>query len=157
MRTRRGFSLIEALVALAIASMCLLVLFGLQRQLLSAQRRYETTTARAEAQRNVLALVRDLNPEADPEGSTALPDGEHLQWTSRPASPLRPALTLAGAPGPYLVRLHWVQATLTDAQGAVKGAVSVERMGWRPAPRGGRPAAGPTGPGAATPPPPSSP
>ena len=130
---RAGFSLIEALVALAIASVCLLALFGLQRQLVSAQRRYEAAVARAEAQRNVLALVRDLNPEAQPEGSAALPDGERLSWTSRPASPLRPALTASGSAGPWLVRLHIVRAQLADAQGVVKGEVSVERMGWRPA------------------------
>ncbi len=132
---RAGFSLIEALVALAIASVCLLALFGLQRQLVSAQRRYEAATARAEAQRNVMALIRDIDPETQPEGSTALPDGEHLSWTSRPVSPLRPALTPGGEAGPYVVRLHLVKAALTDARGAVKGVVSVERMGWRPAPR----------------------
>ncbi len=151
---REGFSLIEALVALAIASVCLLALFGLQRQLISAQRRYEAAVARSEAQRNVMALIRDLNPEAQPEGATALPDGERLSWTSRPVSPLRPALTLSGNAGPYLVRLHLVQASLTDAGGAVKGAVSVERTGWRPAPRGAQP---PAGAGAAAPPPPSLP
>ena len=142
---REGFSLIEALVALAIASLCLLALFGLQRQLVSSQRRFEAATARAQAQRNVLALVRDLNPEAQPEGATALPDGERLSWTSRPASPLRPALTAGGSAGPYLVRLHLVAAQLTDAKGVVKGAVSVERMGWRPA----RPASPPQAAGVA--------
>ena len=129
---RGGFSLLEALVALAIASVCLLVLFGLQRQLVGSQRRFEAAAARAEAQRNVLALVRDLNPEAQPEGATALPDGERLSWSSRPASPLRPALAANGSAGPWLVRLHLVTARLTDAEGAVKGVVSVERMGWRP-------------------------
>ena len=132
---RAGFSLIEALVALAIASVCLLALFGLQRQLVSAQRRHEAAIARAAGARNVLALVRDLNPEAQPQGSAALPDDERLEWTSRPVSALRPALTAGGAAGPWLVRLSLVQARLVDGRGAVKGAVSVERMGWRPAPR----------------------
>ena len=147
-RRREGFSLIEALVALAVASMCLLVLFGLQRQLVSAQRRYEAAVARAEAQRNILALVRELNPEAQPEGSTALPGGGRLGWTSRAVSPLRPALTPGGSATAYLVRLSVVQATLSDPEGTVKGRVSVERLGWRPAPRGGPPAPGPaSGPG----------
>lgn len=155
MRTRDGFSLIEALVALAIASVCLLALFGLQRQLVSSQRRYEAAVARAQAQRNILALVRELNPEAQPQGSTALPDGERLTWTSRPVSPLRQALTQGGSAGPYLVRVSAVEATLTDAAGAVKGRVSVERLGWRPAPRssqagGSQAGSGPsTGAGAA--------
>ena len=147
MRRREGFSLIEALVALAIASMCLLVLFGLQRQLISAQRRYEAAVARAEAQRNVLSLVRELNPEAQPQGAAELPGGERLAWTSRAVSLLRPARTPGGGASPYLVRLSVVQATLTDARGAVKGAVSVERMGWRPAPRGA-PSTGPAAAGA---------
>lgn len=128
---RSGFSLIEAMVALAIASVCLLALFGLQRQLASGQRRAEVAVARAETQRNILALVRELNPAAEPAGSTALPDGERLSWTSRPAGPARRALQPSGAAGPFAVQLYEVSASLTDGAGISQGSVIVERLGWR--------------------------
>lgn len=130
--SRRGFSLLEALVALAIASVCLLALFGLQQQLAIGQRRAEAAVARAEAQRNVLALVRDLNPELQPEGAVALPDGERLAWTSRPLGQMRRALQPSGAPGPFFVRLFEVRASLVDGAGVRRADLSVERMGWRP-------------------------
>ncbi len=151
--SRRGFSLLEALVALAIASVCLLTLFGLQRQLAVGQRRAEAAISRAEAQRNVLALVRDLNPELQPQGAVALPDGERLTWTSRPLGPPRRALQPSGAPGPFAVRLHEVRAALVDGAGARRAELSVERMGWRrmAAPGRAEPAT------AATPLPPSTP
>ena len=128
---RDGFSLIEALVALAIASVCLLVLFGLQRQLALGQRRSEAAMARAETRRNILALVRDLNPAAQPTGTTALPDGERLFWTSRPLASPRRALDLSGGASPFAVQLYEVRASLTDGAGVVRETVSVDRMGWR--------------------------
>ncbi len=151
--SRRGFSLIEALVALAIASMCLLAIFGLQIEIVAAQRRYEAAVTRAEARRNILALVRDLNPEAQPRGTTDLPDGEKLSWDSRPAGPVRRVLTLAGQPTAFEVRLSLVEARLLDRAGAAKDVVSVERMGWR---RTAPPRPPPTGQGV-TPPAPSRP
>lgn len=153
--TRRGFSLLEALVALAIASVCLLALFGLQQRLVDGQRRAEAAVARAESRRNVLALVRDLNPELQPEGAVALPDGERLTWTSRPLGPPRRALQASGAPGPFAVRLHEVHAALTAGAGARLVELSVERMGWRRVAAPGR-AAAPSS-AAATPPPLSPP
>ena len=90
---RAGFSLIEALVALAIASVCLLAIFGLQQQLARSQVRYEVAQARAQTRRNILALVRDLNPAAQPAGAVELPDDERLTWTSHPTGPARRALS----------------------------------------------------------------
>lgn len=131
---REGFSLIEALVALAIASVCLLALFGLQRQLAFGQRRAEAAIARAETRRNILALIRALNPTAQAAGTTALPDGERLAWTSRPVGPLRRALDVSGGASPFVVQLYAVSASLSDGAGVVRDTVTVERMGWRRAP-----------------------
>lgn len=146
---RGGFSLLEALVALAIAAVCLLALLGLQRQLAEGQRRAERAVARAEAQRNILALIRDLNPEAEPQGTVALPDGERLTWSSRPAGLLRRALQPSGAPGSFQVRLHEVHAVLTDRAGGRLAEVSVARMGWRRVSPSGR--AAPATPASASP------
>ena len=154
---RRGFSLIEALVALAIASVCLLSLLGLQRQLAVSQRRYEAAVSRAETRRNILALVRDLNPSAQPEGAVALPAGERLGWTSRPLTAPRRALTASGGPGAFEVRLYEVTASLADGAGAVRDTVSVERMGWRRLPAAGQAPGLGSGMGLGPAPPPSAP
>ena len=74
-RTREGFSLIEALVALTIAALVLGAIFELQIQMVRGQQRAVDAMEQVMAQENALALTRTLNPMARPEGSIALPAG----------------------------------------------------------------------------------
>ena len=65
---REGFSLIEALVALAIASMTLMAIFELQIQMTRSQQRAALAIEQVAAQENALALTRNVNPMAQPQG-----------------------------------------------------------------------------------------
>jgi len=56
-RGRDGFSLVEALVALAVASMALLAVFALQQQLARGQQRHQAALELVRLQRNALALT----------------------------------------------------------------------------------------------------
>ena len=56
-RRREGFSLIEALVALAIAAMTLTAIFELQQQMIRGQRRAADVMEQVAAQENALALT----------------------------------------------------------------------------------------------------
>ena len=80
---REGFSLIEALVALAIASMTLMAIFELQIQMARSQRRAAQAVEQVASQENALALTRGLNPMAQPQGRIELPGGDVVV---RPAS-----------------------------------------------------------------------
>jgi prepilin-type N-terminal cleavage/methylation domain-containing protein len=132
LRNRRaGFSMIEVLVAMAIASVGLAAIFELQHQLTSGQRRYERAMHRAELKRDMLAILRDLNPLAQPSGQIELPPGQRLRWAARPISTLRVSAGLPVGDGPFQVQLYTVTAQVTDDGGRSLEQVSFDRMGWR--------------------------
>lgn len=130
-RRRAGFSLIEALVALAIAAMTLTAIFQLQIQMARGQQRAVEAMAQVTAQENAIALLRELNPMSDPEGEIAIPEGDVIQWTSTPIG--RPIVN-AGFPsgnGAFEVQRFTVEVTIDRREGRPPPPLTFERMGWR--------------------------
>lgn len=128
---REGFSLIEALVALAIAAMVLTAIFELQQQMIRGQRRAADALEQVASQENALALTRDLNFMEQPEGVIELPEGDTIRWTSRPKTELR---TSAGFPigdGMFEVQLFTVTVEVERPNGRSPAPLSFDRMGWR--------------------------
>ncbi|HLY81325.1 MAG TPA: prepilin-type N-terminal cleavage/methylation domain-containing protein [Caulobacteraceae bacterium] len=128
---KRGFSLIEALVALIIAAMALAGVLELQRQLADGQRRYERALTVAGLQRDAIALLADVNPTATPQGTAPLTAGRSLRWTStaRGAPRLNTGEIRAGRR--FELTLYRVQATILDRDGAALGELGFDRVGWR--------------------------
>jgi prepilin-type N-terminal cleavage/methylation domain-containing protein len=127
----RGFSLIEALVALIIAAISLSAVLELQRQLADGQARYERTLELAQLQRDALALTADINPTAQPDGAIPLAAGRSLHWRAEPRS--APALDTGSATAGrrFEMRLYRVTVQILDASGAEMGEISLDRLGWR--------------------------
>ncbi|QYF86433.1 prepilin-type N-terminal cleavage/methylation domain-containing protein [Brevundimonas sp. PAMC22021] len=130
-RAREGFSLIEALIALAIAAMTLTAIFELQQQMIRGQRRAADAMEQVAAQENALALTRDLNPLEQPEGTLELPEGDTIRWSSEPQTELR---TNAGFPtgdGLFQVQLFTVTVEIDRRNGRSPAPLVFDRMGWR--------------------------
>jgi prepilin-type N-terminal cleavage/methylation domain-containing protein len=130
-RARQGFSLIEALVALAIAAMVLTAIFELQQQMARGQRRAADALEQVAAQENALALTRDVNPMEQPEGVIELPDGDVVRWTSTPKTEPR---TNAGFPtgdGAFQVQLFTLTVQVERRNGRSPAPLVFDRMGWR--------------------------
>lgn len=125
-----GFTMMEALVALAIASVSFAVLFDLLHQLVDGQRRNEQTLRRAELQRNALVLLRDVNPQTEPTGEVELPPNLHLRWSSEAVTDGQTMAGYSRGSSTYYVQLYRIDAEVADAQGRVVQAFSVERLGW---------------------------
>ncbi len=131
-RTRlKGFSLIEALVALIIAAISLAAVLELQRQLAEGQVRYERALALAQLQRDALALIANVNPTDKPEGVIPLAAGRSLRWRAEPKSAAALNTGSATAGRRYEMRLYHVTVEILDASGAAMGEVGVDRLGWR--------------------------
>lgn len=131
MRRRSGFSLIEALVALAIASVTLMAIFELQMQLARGQQRAARAIAQSAQQENALALTRAVNPMDQPEGVIALPGGDTVRWTSEPRGE---EVTNAGFPvgqGAYRVRLYTMTVSVEPTDGPPPAPLVFDRVGWR--------------------------
>lgn len=130
-RAREGFSLIEALIALAIAAMTLTAIFELQQQMIRGQRRAADAMEQVAAQENALALTRDLNPLEQPEGTLELPEGDTIRWSSEPQTEMR---TNAGFPtgdGLFQVQLFTVTVEIDRRNGRSPAPLVFDRMGWR--------------------------
>lgn len=85
-----GFSLLEAIVALAIVASAGLALFAAINQSIQMVRRAETARLQDSARRNALAWLETVNPGQQPEGEKQL--GElALAWRSEPIEPPRDA------------------------------------------------------------------
>lgn len=86
-RRARGFSLIEALIALIIAAISLAAVLELQRQLADGQARYQRALELAQLQRDAIVLTEDVNPAERPDGVARLSGGRSLRWRAEPRGP----------------------------------------------------------------------
>lgn len=128
---REGFSLIEAIVALTIASIMLMAIFELQQQMARGQERAQRAITQSAMQENALALTRAVNPMERPEGTISLPGGEVVRWTSFPKG--RP-VTNAGFPvgqGAFEVQLYTMTVSIQPTAGPPPAPLTFDRMGWR--------------------------
>lgn len=127
-RTARGFTLLEAIVALTILAAAGLALFaGLTQSLQMVQRAEQARNADA-ALRNAVAWLAQVNPMATPEGSQAL--GEYdMAWRAREVEPPRDGATGYLLPGLYKVGLYEVDIELRRGDSLVR-AVTLRRAGW---------------------------
>lgn len=131
MKREAGFSLIEALVALAIAAMALAAVFSLQRQLAEGEQRHTRALQLVALQKNALALTRDLNPTAEPTGAIPLAGGQTVRWTSQPLTPARTNTGLPTGEGAFELRLYRVHVDITERTGKRLGGLDFDRVGWR--------------------------
>jgi len=146
MRAKAGFTLLEALIALAIAGIAMAAIFQMQHQLVNGQRLHEKAMEQASARRNALAVVKDINPDVTPTGDVELPPNQTLHWTSQALNNANLSAGFPSGDGQYYVTLYKVSVEVDGADGQPVDAFDVERMGWTSQAAA---AAGGTGTGAA--------
>ena len=128
---RKGFSLIEALVALAIAALCFVAIFELQDQMTKGQVRLQRALATAELERNALELVLDVNMMEHPQGERVLAGEQIVRWSAdRLTEPRRNAGFPVGD-GSYDVALYNVEVIIEAQGGRPLARLEFERLGWR--------------------------
>jgi prepilin-type N-terminal cleavage/methylation domain-containing protein len=130
-KPRAGFSLIEALIALAIAAMMMTALFQLQIQMARGQARAISVLEQVTAQENAIALTRDLNPMHEPEGEIQLPDGDTILWSATPRSQPQINVGFPTGSGQFEVRLYTVTVEIRHRDGRPVSPLEFDRMGWR--------------------------
>ncbi len=126
-RRQSGFSVIEALVAVAIVAIALLPLAQLQGQASHTAAQQQMLQQRLTAERSALAVLRDLNVMAAGSGVRDLGGGVTLHWSARPIS--ASVNTLRGG---FAVRLYTVHVILRESGGQPVSTFDIEQLGWRP-------------------------
>jgi type II secretory pathway pseudopilin PulG len=126
-----GFTLIEALAALAIASTVMVGVFAVEHQLVDGQRRYDAVTHRANIEHDAIALVRDVNPTNVATGDIPMPPSMTLHWTSEAISDPKLTTGFPRGDGTYTATLYRITVNVDDAGGHnVIPPFNLERVGW---------------------------
>ncbi len=125
----RGFSLLEAIVALAILAAAGMALFAAMSQSVQMVQRAQQAREIDAALRNALAWSERINPMEQPAGEQALGDWM-LRWNSVPVEPPRDGTTGHLALGLYQLGLYRMHLELWH-DGALQREATLQRAGWR--------------------------
>lgn len=128
MNRQRGFTLLEAIVALTVFSICALALYAWLATNVNALVRVEARTRGLADGRAALAALETVNPMAEPQGERRLPGGLVLRWDSEEIE-RRPGEGPAGNQLIFDLGLYLVHArVLRDGREVQR--FDVRRAGW---------------------------
>lgn len=128
---QRGFSLLEAIVALTIMATSLLALYAWLSTSTFALGRARASAQALQDARVAKAIVETVNPMKDPTGSRDLAPLE-IRWKSRPLTERRTGMSRAGTSTQFDFRLYEVDVEVLRG-GTVVRDFSVRRAGWEAA------------------------
>jgi Tfp pilus assembly protein PilV len=126
---RAGFSVIEALVAVAVMAIALVPLLTLQSQVTRQYTRERAIRAEIEDQRNALAVLRDVNAMRVTTGEMAIGGGHTMAWRTEPLT--REASTIPHGDKSFDVALYRIDVDVRNGRGARLNRFSVDQLGWR--------------------------
>ena len=130
-RRNAGFSLLEAIVALAlVASVGMTLLSWLNNSLLGLRRAQAVSDIQA-ARRNALAYLETLNPMVTPQGEAEL-GGWRLRWQAREVEPTRDGVDHPIGISLYLMGLYDTRVWLERGPDATDEFV-LRQVGYRQA------------------------
>lgn len=113
-KRQRGFTLLEAIVALVLIGSAGMALFGWINSNIAALNRIQEANARSEATVNVLEYMERVNPMLTPEGKAAL--GTYaLQWRSTLASNLTEGANYPRSVSLYQLALYKTAISVSKA------------------------------------------
>lgn len=129
-----GFSLLEAIVALTIFSICVLALYGWLSVNITALSRVDASQRRTGDGRLAMAVLEPVNPMAEPRGERHLPGGVEIRWQGREVVAPKPGVGPAGNPLIFDLGLYDLDVEVLR-QGRETSRFSVRRAGWATARR----------------------
>lgn len=129
---QRGFSLLEAVVALVLIGGAGMALFGWINSNIMALGRVAESNARAEATINAIEFMRTVNPMLRPQGEAVL-GNYRLHWRARAVTDIRDGVGAGGAPGGslYQLALYDTQVVLEQVDGSEWLTLELRQVGYK--------------------------
>jgi general secretion pathway protein I len=129
-KLQRGFSLLEAIVALTLLAVAGLALFSWINASFDGIARADAAQARAQAQSNALAYIQTINPMVRPVGETKL-GSLTVSWRAREIAPkIKPNEGSPDGTGNFMVALYDIELTMTDLPRVPAFTAKVSQMGF---------------------------
>ena len=128
-RQQRGFTLLEAIVALVIFSMTAIALFGWQASNLKTMQRAEAHARNNALARSTLGLLAQVNPMLTPTGERPL-GSLTIKWTSKEIQPVKPGVSPVGMPSVFDLGLYLLDVQVFDADRLVT-TLQVRQVGYK--------------------------
>jgi len=125
-----GFSVLEALVAMAVLAGALLPLLALQGQFVKTTEALERNEQALAMQDIALAHISSLNLDQTQAGTITAPYGS-IVWQAAPAVGPHPARNDGGFPSRYEVTLYNVELTISYKSG-LTDVIPLQGLGWHP-------------------------
>jgi len=123
-----GFTLLEAIVALAILAAGAMALFAAINGALRSIERAETAARLDTATENAIAMLETINPMERPRGEERIGDLE-VRWSAQAVEPPGVGLTDYLQPGLFDVGLYNVEVVLF-LDGRIERRFILRRAGW---------------------------
>ena len=130
-RRQRGFSLLEAIVALVIFSITVAALFEWQHVSLLALDRARAHARRDSLVRSGLSVIEHVNPMREPSGERTIGD-LRVDWSAKPIRPKTIGKTPAGFPSLFDLALYDVTVRVFE-RGRELTSFDVRRVGYEQA------------------------
>lgn len=128
-RHARGFTLLEAIVAMVVFSLGAVALYGWLATSLATLERVDASRARSAVTQAALDIVRRSNPMEQATGGRDVGD-LRVEWSARPVEAPRTAVTQVGIPAPFQVGLYELDVRVLQSGREVQ-AFSVRQVGYR--------------------------
>lgn len=137
-RGARGFSLIEALVAMVIVASSGWALLSWINASVQSLARVEDANARSVATSDAIEFMQTVNPMLRPEGRAVLGD-DTLSWRARLLTPVQDGSNFPRGIGNHQLALY--ETTVRVARGDADGWVEFQmrQVGWRTVRQSGGP------------------
>lgn len=125
---QRGFTLLEAIVAMVIMATCLLALYSWLSSSTLALRRAQAQTLALEDARAAFALVEDVNPMQEPRGEREVAPLT-VRWEATPVVERRSGMSQAGLPNQFDLTLYDMHVEVLRGERPVR-SFSFRKAGW---------------------------
>lgn len=125
-----GFSVLEAMIAVAILATALIPLLTLQGQFIRSVESFERADVRLEARDSALTLLTSVNLMDYPNGTLDLGRAQ-MTWKATLAGPAQMSRGDGGTDGRFEMALYDVEVTLIHETDQSE-TFSVRGLGWRP-------------------------
>jgi len=129
----KGFSLLEAIVAMVLIATAGLALFAWINGSFQSLERIQSSNARALAETNALQFMQTVNPMKDPAGKTAL-GNLNVEWKSRALAPPRTNLGSGEGPGPFTMALYEIDVSIEQLPDVPHDTFVIRQIGFERAP-----------------------